>query len=933
MPTLPAAGYATRPAPTEQVPLAVPDAYQRIQASPRAFGAAEGAALAGLGGELEQATNRLAATAVMQQELHNQVAADEQTNYFEGEVNKVMYGDPDTPGDVGFMGKQGRDALDAREGVRKRIDDLIAERRGALQNDRQRMAFDSTTRRYRNFTLAQVGQHYNAEFKRHTAQTYDARADIQRSNAAIAANQGNFGAFQDFLGKGLASIKQGGEAVGLPSEGIEAKQREFTRTTAEAWARSAIERNPQEGLKFIEDNKDHLGERYDELHRAAAGKALNAQALDIVSGVNREGGAVYNRIAQVATEMNIDPVLATTTADIESSTGRNLGSRGNIFQLGNTEWASVGGGQKGNTETDIKNGLKFLQVKKQEMTAALGREPAGWEVYLAHQQGTGGAIALLSKSNSPARDVVPAENISANGGNPDAPASAFVDKVRNLYSRKASQAVKPDESVVAFGDSIAAHLVRKAGAGGKESGVVRSYRPGDTAVSGYDPIEVLKVISEAPDTSIRGKNIVLSTGTSNDPENKFEGSIPAQIAMLRSKGAASVTVMGVGTKYADRNARLEQIATENGATFSGPLRKVASDGIHSADPKAELQAPPLVAQVLEPGDEEVPGLVPKLNETMSRLPPNASPELKLKVLEMTRKLHNYGYIERQQQERLAKQAQTRTDEQVSNELITRMAPGGDNPPTPQEIMTHKYLSSAAKENLTRFLLATSLPGPPPLVAADNQAALHRRIGLDDGEPGKITSEAEINRAFDTERLITYDQNRQLINHFREMQGAATAETEKQKEQTIKAILPKIRPLHSLGPLIEGQSDADAATRELNYRRFIDAQVREYRKGGKNPATLFDPESKDYVGTEEKLKPYKKSMEEALKGAQGTAPAGTDATVAQIISDFTAQKSTAAKAITDLQALVKAGKLTAAEARSIAMGTPGLVRPTVEAPLR
>jgi hypothetical protein len=143
---------------------------------------------------------------------------------------------------------------------------------------------------------------------------------------------------------------------------------------------------------------------------------------------------------------------------------------------------------------------------------------------------------------------------------------------------------------VAFGDSIAAHLIRKAGVEGQESGRVAVYRPGDTAVSGYNPQQVLDVIKQAPGSSIQGRDVVLSSGASNIAGTALDnqeqiGRIGEQIETLQQRGARSVELLGVGTapRLAGVNERLAEIASQRGAIFAGPLRSVAADQIHAAN--------------------------------------------------------------------------------------------------------------------------------------------------------------------------------------------------------------------------------------------------------------------------------------------------------------------------------------------------------------
>jgi Transglycosylase SLT domain len=69
---------------------------------------------------------------------------------------------------------------------------------------------------------------------------------------------------------------------------------------------------------------------------------------------------------------------------------------------------------------------------KGALTQALGRPPTDAELYLAHQQGATGAAKLLANPNARAGDLVGNSAIAANGGNPNAPASAFT----NLWTAK-----------------------------------------------------------------------------------------------------------------------------------------------------------------------------------------------------------------------------------------------------------------------------------------------------------------------------------------------------------------------------------------------------------------------------------------------------------------------------------------------------------------
>lgn len=71
---------------------------------------------------------------------------------------------------------------------------------------------------------------------------------------------------------------------------------------------------------------------------------------------------------------------------------------------------------------------RFTQSNYNTLQSALGRAPTDAELYLAHQQGAAGALKLLQNPNTPAGQLVGSQAISVNGGNPNAPASSFVNK-------------------------------------------------------------------------------------------------------------------------------------------------------------------------------------------------------------------------------------------------------------------------------------------------------------------------------------------------------------------------------------------------------------------------------------------------------------------------------------------------------------------------
>ena len=65
---------------------------------------------------------------------------------------------------------------------------------------------------------------------------------------------------------------------------------------------------------------------------------------------------------------------------------------------------------------------------QRELRRGLNRSPTPGELYLAHQQGAGGALRLLTRPDEPAIDIVGHGAVTLNGGTSDMTAEAFAAK-------------------------------------------------------------------------------------------------------------------------------------------------------------------------------------------------------------------------------------------------------------------------------------------------------------------------------------------------------------------------------------------------------------------------------------------------------------------------------------------------------------------------
>lgn len=128
------------------------------------------------------------------------------------------------------------------------------------------------------------------------------------------------------------------------------------------------------------------------------------------------GGDYFKKLAQVESGGNPNAVSPT-------------GARG-IYQFIPSTWRQYAGAGADINDPQAQNAAvqRLTADNRTALTKALGREPTAGELYLAHQQGAGGAIKLLSNPGATPAELGLARNVAVNGGNPNAPAAQFVQK-------------------------------------------------------------------------------------------------------------------------------------------------------------------------------------------------------------------------------------------------------------------------------------------------------------------------------------------------------------------------------------------------------------------------------------------------------------------------------------------------------------------------
>ncbi len=134
-----------------------------------------------------------------------------------------------------------------------------------------------------------------------------------------------------------------------------------------------------------------------------------------------------------------------STGDVNAKNPRSSAS--GLFQFVDSTAAEYGltGSKRNDPEAQADAAAKMMATNSRSLTRVLGREPDAGELYLAHQQGLGGATALIRGGDGLAVDVLTGvyrsrakaeAAIRLNGGDLSMSASAFAGKWINRANRE-----------------------------------------------------------------------------------------------------------------------------------------------------------------------------------------------------------------------------------------------------------------------------------------------------------------------------------------------------------------------------------------------------------------------------------------------------------------------------------------------------------------
>ena len=420
-----------------------------IQASPDAFGAQIGKAEEGLG----QATTNVGTLGLdvltqRQNETNEIYAADLQT-WLNGENSKAL---------SDFTKLQGQAAQNGLEGYHQKLQANYEAAIGQANSDQQRVLFARAGTAATDQYLKYGTIHSDGEYTKWKDSSDALHVADYGTQATQAAAYGDMAGADAFMSSANNTLRAKYEAQGYNASALDQVLRENTGhqvlSTVQQLALQGVNNtgpNIPAAKAFFDRYRDkmdpisvdHLDEWLKSRTTQYDGRTAADAAVKAADGMYRYTDPSLPAFAAAASSNpgSMSPQGMARLVQIESHgdpTARNASDHVGLVQASQDYWNRFGEGSRMDPNESIAALGRSTAADGKVLSRILGRQPTDGELYLAHQQGAGGAAALLNNPNERAgtalfssgayKTVEKADNaIRANGGNPDAPARAFAN--------------------------------------------------------------------------------------------------------------------------------------------------------------------------------------------------------------------------------------------------------------------------------------------------------------------------------------------------------------------------------------------------------------------------------------------------------------------------------------------------------------------------
>lgn len=258
-------------------------------------------------------------------------------------------------------------------------------------------------------------------------------------------------------------------------------------------------------------------------------------------------------------------------------------------------------------------------------------------------------------------------------------------------------------------------------------------------------------------------------------------------------------------------------------------------------------------------------------------------------------------VDQTYQRTLQEQARKEVSDQSEGEYLTKLHSGD---PDQQKQVSAKAIANdftltrEARERMINIVKKETEPETAASVSNSTASDLIRRIRLPIGSPDRVDTLDPVYEALEKGKLNKSDLKfvREEFANMRTPEGQALGTRTNDFIASVKPLLDKSNPLM-------GKIDQSGAQQVYNFTVDLQRKVAEYKKAGKDPYSLMDPRSPDYMGSPAALAPYQKPLQQSLQDtaaslrnsnltAPGTTITGIQVTDAPVATSVARPKSEA-----------------------------------------
>jgi len=169
------------------------------------------------------------------------------------------------------------------------------------------------------------------------------------------------------------------------------------------------------------------------------------------------------------------------------------------------------------------------------------------------------------------------------------------------------------------------------------------------------------------------------------------------------------------------------------------------------------------------------------------------------------------------------------------------------------------LSREARERMIGIVERETKPEAAAKISNATTNDLIRRIRLPVGDPERMTSLDPAYDALEKGKLNKSDLKfvREEFANMRTPEGEALSTRQADFIASVKPMLDKSNPL-------QGRMDPSGAQQLYGFTVDLKRKIDEYKRTGKDPYSLMDPRSPDYMGSPAALAPYQKSLTDSVR---------------------------------------------------------------------